>query len=170
MINHKILNYAQLLSETARLHQMHKTIIFVHGIFNLLHSGHVTLLKEAKKHGDVLIVGVEPDSNTKIIKGPKRPIHSHEARLFMISELVPVDLAFLIPNYPNGTNQNNFYRQIYQDLKPDVVVTCVKAGKHGHLKKQHADEVNAKFIDIDSIYEKNTSKVIEILKTQDSHG
>lgn len=170
MKNNKILSYSQLLSKIKRLKQQQKTIVFAHGVFDLLHRGHLTLLLEAKKQGDVLIVGVEPDDNTRIIKGPNRPIHHQDARIFMISQLIPVNYTFLIPSYPPHVEQNNFYHQLYLEIKPDIVATCIKAGKHGLLKKQHAYVVKAKFIDIDSIYELNTTKVLELLKASLTNG
>ena len=72
------------------------------GVFDLLHRGHVTLLAEAKKLDGILVVGVENDANLKVLKGADRPIHSQEARLFVLSYLAPVDYLFLIPEYPNS--------------------------------------------------------------------
>ena len=53
-----------------------KKTVFVVGFFDLLSRGHLTLLLEAKKHGDVLIVAVDSDHNARILKGPDRPINN----------------------------------------------------------------------------------------------
>ena len=155
-----VIEYDQLVNKSFA---GQKTVL-VHGIFDLLHFGHVKLLAEAKKHGDVLIVGVEPNSNTKIIKGPNRPIHDEAARCFVLAHLAPVDYVFLIPEYPSAVNQDAFYVELYQTLNPNVVATCVKAGPHGPLKRQHAKDLGIAFIDIDSQYAKNTSAILAQLQ------
>ena len=50
------------------------TIVFTNGCFDLLHEGHLHLLKEAKKLGDILIIGINDDASVKRLKGNTRPI------------------------------------------------------------------------------------------------
>ena len=57
-----------------------KDIIFTNGCFDLLHKGHIELLKKAKYYGQILIVGLNSDSSVKILKGDKRPIENQEIR------------------------------------------------------------------------------------------
>ena len=162
----KILPFDELLQALAEHRQHHRKIIFSHGVFDMLHRGHVTLLAEAKKLGGILVVGVESDSNVKILKGPDRPIHSQQARLFVLSHLVPVDYLFLIPEYDNPHELNTFYSHIYQQLQADILATCVEAGKFGLIKKAHANQASMEFVNIPEIYELNTSKVIALLKSR----
>lgn len=144
-----------------------KKVVFCHGIFDILHRGQVELLARAKKLGDVLIVGVDHNYNARILKGPGRPINDHDSRIFVLSNLEPVDHIFLIPSFrklKSSESIHHFYEEFYLKLKPDIVATCVKAGKHGYLKKMHAEAAGAKFVDIKhSLYDKNTSKVAKIL-------
>ncbi len=100
----KILSLAALIEVLSRHRQQHQKIIFAHGVFDMLHRGHVTLLAEAKKLDGILVVGVENDRNVKILKGQERPIHSQEARLFVLSYLSPVDYLFLFLNMKIPTN------------------------------------------------------------------
>ena len=51
-----------------------KNIVFTNGCFDILHRGHVHLLREAKALGDILVVGVNSDRSVQRIKGPDRPI------------------------------------------------------------------------------------------------
>ncbi len=55
-------------------------IVFANGVFDLLHPGHISLLKFAGSLGDTLIVGLNSDVSTKLLKGPARPIHDQERR------------------------------------------------------------------------------------------
>ncbi len=57
-----------------------KDIVFTNGCFDLLHKGHIELLKKAKYYGQILIVGLNSDSSVKILKGDKRPIENQEKR------------------------------------------------------------------------------------------
>lgn len=57
-----------------------KTIGFTHGTFDLFHTGHLHLLKEASKTCDFLIVGVESDKNVAAYKGVERPVISEDDR------------------------------------------------------------------------------------------
>lgn len=161
----KILPFEDLLRELSSHRQQHK-IIFSHGVFDLLHRGHVTLLAEAKKLGGILVVGVENDRNVKYLKGPDRPIHSQEARLYVLAHLAPVDYLFLISEYDNPNEMNAFYTDIYQKLQADILATCVEAGRYGPLKQAHASAAGMEFVNITERYDRTTTKVIEILKSQ----
>ena len=68
-----------------------KRIVFTNGCFDILHRGHVTYLAEARKLGDLLIVGVNSDASVKRLKGPSRPINSEVDRAFVLLGLKSVD-------------------------------------------------------------------------------
>ncbi len=159
----KILPFEELTRELSKHRRQQQQIIFAHGVFDMLHRGHVTLLAEAKKLGGILVIGVENDSNVKKLKGEDRPIHCHEARLFVLSYLEPVDYLFLIPEYGDTEDLNAFYTNIYKKLQADILATCVEAGRFGVLKKAHAKETGMKLVDITERYDRTTTRVIEIL-------
>jgi rfaE bifunctional protein nucleotidyltransferase chain/domain len=71
-----------------------KTRVYVHGVFDLLHYGHVQYLKKAKSLGDELIVGLIVDEEVKKVKGFK-PIMNYEQRHKVVSELKCVDYVVL---------------------------------------------------------------------------
>ena len=70
-----------------------KKIVFTNGCFDILHKGHVTYLNEAKKLGDLLLVGLNSDASVKRLKGPERPINNELDRQFVLSELKAVDFV-----------------------------------------------------------------------------
>lgn len=72
-----------------------KRICFTNGCFDIIHQGHVLYLEEARRKGDVLIVGVNTDASVKEIKGEKRPIVSQEGRMTVLAALEAVD--YVIP-------------------------------------------------------------------------
>ena len=54
--------------------QANRKVVFTNGCFDIIHAGHVHLLNEAKKFGDILIVAVNSDSSIKKFKSQSRPI------------------------------------------------------------------------------------------------
>lgn len=70
-----------------------KRIVFTNGCFDILHRGHVTYLNEAKKLGDLLVIGLNSDASVKRLKGPERPINNENDRLYVMSQLKPVDFV-----------------------------------------------------------------------------
>lgn len=71
------------------------TVVTTNGCFDLLHIGHLTLLREAKSLGDVLIVAVNDDDSVCRLKGPERPIVPAAERAELVAALEPVDYVVL---------------------------------------------------------------------------
>ena len=70
-----------------------KKIVFTNGCFDILHRGHVTYLAEARKLGDLLVIGVNSDASVKRLKGPERPINNEKDRAYVLSQLKSVDFT-----------------------------------------------------------------------------
>ncbi len=91
-----------------------KTVVLTNGCFDLLHRGHLHLLREAKKLGDLLVVAVNSDSSVMKIKGPNRPIFPEMERAELLAALELVDYVTVFPEPdPNHT---------IDELRPDVLV------------------------------------------------
>ena len=87
----KIRSRAEMQSIAETLHRDGKRIVFTNGCFDLLHVGHMHLLREAKKFGDVLVVGLNSDASVRQLKGDGRPIVSEQDRAEAIAALESVD-------------------------------------------------------------------------------
>lgn len=74
----------ELRDLAARLRAQGKRIVTLNGSFDVMHTGHVHILREAKRQGDVLIVGLNSDASVRTYKGPGRPINSEEQRAEML--------------------------------------------------------------------------------------
>lgn len=69
-----------------------RTIVFTNGVFDLLHSGHVTYLNRARDLGDVLVMGVNSDASVRRLnKGPERPLNPLADRMLVLAGLACVD-------------------------------------------------------------------------------
>ncbi|MEK9728300.1 MAG: adenylyltransferase/cytidyltransferase family protein, partial [Candidatus Margulisiibacteriota bacterium] len=70
-------------------------IVFTNGCFDLLHPGHIQYLDQAKKLGEILVVGLNSDQSVKRLKGPQRPINNQEFRATMLLGLKSVDYVII---------------------------------------------------------------------------
>lgn len=109
-----ILNESALLLEIQKWRAANKKIIFTNGCFDLIHVGHLRTFNEAKKMGDLLVVGINSDRSVKALKGETRPLISEQERAELISALKPVDYVIIF-------DEMNASR-LLDTIKPDVYV------------------------------------------------
>lgn len=86
-----IVDIKTLLQEIIKSRSIDETVVFTNGCFDILHSGHVTYLEEARSLGDRLIVAVNSDKSVKLLKGDKRPVMPLQQRMHILSALKSVD-------------------------------------------------------------------------------
>jgi D-beta-D-heptose 7-phosphate kinase/D-beta-D-heptose 1-phosphate adenosyltransferase len=89
-------------------------IAFANGCFDLLHPGHISLLEQARRSADRLIVGLNADSSIRRLKGPTRPIQAEVARATVLSAVKSVDAVVI---FAEDTPID-----LIEALAPDVLV------------------------------------------------
>jgi rfaE bifunctional protein nucleotidyltransferase chain/domain len=89
-----------------------KTVVLTNGHFDILHVGHVDCLQRAKALGDVLIVGLNSDASTRLLKGEKRPIVPQEGRAQLLAALQCVDYVIIF--------EERTAERLLAALKPEV--------------------------------------------------
>ncbi len=97
---------------------------FTNGCFDVLHRGHIELLKFCKANSDYVIVGLNSDKSARRLKGHDRPINTEIDRKFLLESIKYVDTVIIF-------DEETPY-QLISKLKPDIIV------KGGDYKK---DEV-----------------------------
>lgn len=110
--NQKIRDLDDLALTRERLRAEGKRVVHSHGVFDLVHLGHIRHLEEAKSLGDVLIVTVTQDSDVR--KGPNRPAFPQDARAEVVASFGMVDCV-AINRWPLAV-------ETIKLLKPDVYV------------------------------------------------
>jgi rfaE bifunctional protein nucleotidyltransferase chain/domain len=90
-----------------------RRVVFTHGVFDLLHPGHVRHFTAARREGDVLLVGVHSDRSARRLKGPSRPIMPDVERAEILGSLAAVDGVVIVDD--EGPEA------LIARLKPDVV-------------------------------------------------
>ena len=89
-------------------------VVFTNGVFDLLHPGHVDVLRRARACGDVLVVGVNTDASVRRLKGASRPVRPEADRAFVLAALEMVDAVTLF--------DEDTPRDLVTRLQPDVIV------------------------------------------------
>ncbi len=114
-----------------------KKVVHCHGVFDLLHIGHIKHLQDARTHGDILIVTITPDRFVN--KGPHRPAFPERLRAEALASLACVDYV-CINEWPTAV-------ETISRLKPDFFVKGLvrEAGKRDHTDAidREADAVKA---------------------------
>lgn len=88
-------------------------LVFTNGCFDILHVGHVSLLEQAARLGDRLIVAVNSDASVRRLKGVGRPINGHDERMRVLASLACVDW---VVGFSEDTPE-----RILRALRPDVL-------------------------------------------------
>lgn len=117
----KLLDRNTIRKLSVRLRDEKKKIVFTNGCFDILHVGHVRYLEQARKLGDVLIVGLNSDRSVSGIK-PGRPVNTEENRAEVLAALAAVDYVVI---FREKTPYN-----LIKAIRPDILV------KGGDWKKE----------------------------------
>ncbi len=144
------------VAQINRLKSQGKRIVFTNGCFDILHAGHVSSFIQARRFGDVLVVGVNSDESIRRIKGSTRPIVDLRNRMALLSALECVD--FVIPFYDDTP------QALIEQIKPDVLVKGKDwAGKEiagGEFVRSYGGRVE--FIELEQGL--STTSIIEKIK------
>lgn len=89
-------------------------LVFSNGVFDLLHSGHLSSLETAREFGDALVVAVNSDRSTASLKGPGRPVQSEGDRARLVAALRCVDAVTIF--------DDDTPARLIEQLLPDVLV------------------------------------------------
>ena len=143
----KIITLNDLAQKIQKLKKDKKKIVLSHGVFDLIHPGHLRHFKEAKNHGDILIVSITPDRFVN--KGPGRPYFNENLRMESLSNLSIVDFVTL-NNSPTAVN-------LIKKLQPDIYCKGPDYRNHERdVSGEIKNEVNAiKSVKGKIIYTKN---------------
>ncbi len=109
-----------------------KSVVFTNGVFDILHAGHVALLRQAKALGDVLVVGVNSNRGAAVISSAGQPINDERDRLALVAALDVVDHALIFDEETPA--------ELIRALRPDI---HAKGGDYAGMALPEADAVAA---------------------------
>ena len=149
----KLKNLDELTELAAQARQNGKSVVFTNGCFDILHRGHVHVLRQAKAAGDLLIVALNSDRSVQEIKGAHRPVLPETDRIELIGAMEMVDYVIIF-------DEPDPYKLIAA-IKPDVLA---KGGDWSAEKIIGADVVEqagGRIVMIPYLKGFSTSEIIE---------
>jgi rfaE bifunctional protein nucleotidyltransferase chain/domain len=126
--NPKLLGLAEAVAWRENLRRQKRRVVMTNGVFDLLHTGHLFYLHQARKLGDALVIALNSDASVRTLKGPARPVQTEEQRAYALGALEAV-AAVVVFREPRLTAE-------IRALQPDVY--C-KAGDYT-LEKLNPEE------------------------------
>ena len=137
--------------------------VFTNGCFDLLHAGHVTLLEQARRLGDLLIVAINSDRSVRRLKGAGRPIIAQRDRARLLSALACVDYVLIFDEAtPAG---------LIRRLRPDILVKGADWGSADIVGRDAVEQRGGRSIRIPLLRGYSTTALIQrIAADADRHA
>jgi D-beta-D-heptose 7-phosphate kinase/D-beta-D-heptose 1-phosphate adenosyltransferase len=153
MASKKIQAVSRLKKIAGTLKRQGKKIVFTNGCFDILHVGHVRYLTQARKMGDLLIVGLNTDRSVRKIKGDKRPIVTEKERAEVLAALEIVDYVVLFDE-PDPL-------RLIAALKPDILVKGADWSKDEIVGREVVEKAGGKVARIPLVPGSSSTNMIE---------
>ena len=132
---------------------------FTNGCFDLLHEGHIHLLKKSKSYCDYLIVGLNSDNSVKRLKGKDRPIENQTRRYENLKSISYVDEVIIF-------DEDTPYDLINR-IKPDVLFKGSDYSNKNIVGAEIVKKNGGKVITVDLLQGYSTTKKISLLKEKE---
>jgi rfaE bifunctional protein nucleotidyltransferase chain/domain len=146
----------------ARVQAASGIVVFTNGVFDLLHPGHVRYLRDARRLGDALIVGVNSDRSVRTNKGPARPINPERERAEVLAALACVDLAVVF-------DEDTPHALITQ-VQPDVLVKGADWGEHNIVGRDVVEARGGRVVRMELSPGFSTTSLIERTRVRGTSG
>jgi D-beta-D-heptose 7-phosphate kinase / D-beta-D-heptose 1-phosphate adenosyltransferase len=152
----KIVNRGYLKKAVESLKQNGKKVVFTNGCFDILHSGHVKYLSEARKLGDALVIGLNTDASVRALKGEGRPINNEADRASVLAALGFVDFITLFGEETP--------KELIDELIPDILVKGADYKPEEIVGYDTVTKNGGKVMTIELVEGRSTTKTIERIK------
>ena len=135
-------------------------VVLTQGTYDMVHIGHARYFEEAKKHGDLLIVGIDSDKKVRVRKGPDRPLVPQAERLEMVTHLRPVDIVTLKEHHMPKWH-------LIKTVQPNVlIITEETMKKYGKAKMKEMAKYCDEIVTLEPMATTSTSAKIRRLQLQ----
>jgi D-beta-D-heptose 7-phosphate kinase / D-beta-D-heptose 1-phosphate adenosyltransferase len=140
-------------NKVLKAQQSGKKVVFTNGCFDILHAGHVDLLKRAKRLGDVLVVAINTDASVQRMKGPNRPIIPEDERAELLAGLGTVDFVC--------TFDEDTPLEAIVTVHPDILVKGADWGINDIVGRAEVEGWGGKVVALPLIEGKSTTGIVE---------
>jgi D-beta-D-heptose 7-phosphate kinase / D-beta-D-heptose 1-phosphate adenosyltransferase len=152
----KLIGHPMELKKLCELYKAQgRKIVFTNGCFDILHSGHISLLNRSKELGEVLIVGVNSDDSIRRLKGNDRPINSLSDRIEVLCGLSSIDHVI-----PFGGDGLDTPLELIRAAQPDIYAKGGEYSRDTLPETSVIDETGGKIVFIPLVPEHSTSLII----------
>jgi len=141
--------YSYQIDIIKNLRKIHDFIVFTNGCFDIVHIGHLKLLKYCKSLGGILVLGLNSDSSIKNLKGETRPINNETDRIEFIKLLDLIDYIIIFNELTP--------LEIIKNIQPDILVK----GSDYSLENVIGHEYSKKVLFYNLIENKSTTNIIK---------
>lgn len=148
----------QALVEVAAVRQAGGRVVFTNGCFDVLHSGHVTLLERAAAMGDFLIVGLNSDDSVRRLKGPSRPLNDQNDRARVLGALESVGCVVIF--------DQDTPLELIRALRPDTLVKGGDYSKSTVVGASFVESYGGQVALVDLVEGRSTTGVIERMRSR----
>lgn len=135
------------------IHDENKKLVFTNGVFDILHAGHVSYLKEARNLGDALIIGVNADSSVRRLKGEKRPLQTEADRAKILASLKSTDCIVIF--------DDDTPLSLIEFTIPDILVKGADWSVESVVGRDVVERNGGKVLTIPFIEGRSTTGVVE---------
>lgn len=125
---------------------------FTNGCFDIVHSGHVTMLGKAAAHCDRLVVGLNTDASVRRLKGPSRPVQVEASRVQVLANMKNVDLVTLF--------DDDTPLELIKAIEPDVLFKGADYSESQVVGGDFVKERGGKVVLIDLVENMSTTNAI----------
>jgi D-beta-D-heptose 7-phosphate kinase/D-beta-D-heptose 1-phosphate adenosyltransferase len=152
----KVATRAEALVRVMEWRRQGLKVGFTNGCFDLLHPGHVSLLRQARSACDRLVVGLNSDTSVKRLKGPERPVQNETARSTVLASLSPVDLVVVF--------SEDTPLALIEALRPDVLVKGADYSKAQVVGADVVESYGGRVVLADLVESHSTTATIAAMK------
>ena len=156
----KILSRQELVNRVAWWRMQDQKVVLTNGCFDLLHVGHVHLLREAAAQGDVLIVAINSDDSVRRLKGGNRPLIAADERAALLAALNSVDSVVVF--------DEDTPRELLEEVRPDILVKGGDYREDQVVGRRMIADWGGSVVLIPLVPDRSTSSLVERIRSMDS--
>lgn len=148
----KIRSAQALVRLLRRARRQGRQVVFTNGCFDLIHAGHVMLLEQARRLGDVLVVGLNSDRSVRALKGPGRPVVAARDRALVLAALASVDYVIVFSGRTPA--------RLIAAIQPDVLVKGADWARGGIVGAKTVQRRGGRVVRIRLIRGRSTTSLV----------
>ncbi|MBI5477444.1 MAG: D-glycero-beta-D-manno-heptose 1-phosphate adenylyltransferase [Deltaproteobacteria bacterium] len=133
-----------------------RRVVFTNGCFDLLHVGHLALLRHAASLGDVLLVAINSDDSVRRLKGAGRPVVPEEGRARLVAALECVDAVVCF--------EEDTPLEVLERLRPDVLVKGADYGLDEVVGRALVESYGGRVVLVPLVPDHSTSTLVSRIR------